>query len=151
MYNERWCKTISPLLECDCRIVFITSFFFKQKTAYEMRISDWSSDVCSSDLGDVAPHRQRIEQRAALKQHAEPAAHPLKLAPAHAGHVLAVHQYAAFIHLHQAQDPLQHPRLAGSGPADPDTQFARLDAAVASIQPGLAPKPLERNRILKDP
>src|SRR3546814_14027462 len=29
-------------------------FFFKQKTAYEMRISDWSSDVCSSDLGRVA-------------------------------------------------------------------------------------------------
>src|SRR3546814_10106194 len=29
-------------------------FFFKQKTAYEMRISDWSSDVCSSDLG-LAP------------------------------------------------------------------------------------------------
>src|SRR3546814_10089691 len=27
-------------------------FFFKQKTAYEMRISDWSSDVCSSDLRD---------------------------------------------------------------------------------------------------
>src|SRR3546814_6105873 len=38
-------------------------FFFKQKTAYEMRISDWSSDVCSSDLladaayGRVAAHR----------------------------------------------------------------------------------------------
>src|SRR3546814_14099314 len=32
--------------------VFI--FFFKQKTAYEMRISDWSSDVCSSDLVDSA-------------------------------------------------------------------------------------------------
>src|SRR3546814_9711368 len=28
----------------------IVFFFFKQKTAYEMRISDWSSDVCSSDL-----------------------------------------------------------------------------------------------------
>src|SRR3546814_3792841 len=28
-------------------------FFFKQKTAYELRISDWSSDVCSSDLIDV--------------------------------------------------------------------------------------------------
>src|SRR3546814_3085080 len=27
-------------------------FFFKQKTAYEMRISDWSSDVCSSDLSN---------------------------------------------------------------------------------------------------
>src|SRR3546814_1597635 len=34
-------------------------FFFKQKTAYEMRISDWSSDVCSSDLTEqhVAPSR----------------------------------------------------------------------------------------------
>src|SRR3546814_9713047 len=30
-------------------------FFFKQKTAYEMRISDWSSDVCSSDLLVAAP------------------------------------------------------------------------------------------------
>src|SRR3546814_2019547 len=30
---------------------FCMFFFFKQKTAYEMRISDWSSDVCSSDLG----------------------------------------------------------------------------------------------------
>src|SRR3546814_4744710 len=29
---------------------FVFVFFFKQKTAYEMRISDWSSDVCSSDL-----------------------------------------------------------------------------------------------------
>src|SRR3546814_4186704 len=28
----------------------VSFFFFKQKTAYEMRISDWSSDVCSSDL-----------------------------------------------------------------------------------------------------
>src|SRR3546814_3472610 len=32
-------------------LVFVIFFFFKQKTAYEMRISDWSSDVCSSDLG----------------------------------------------------------------------------------------------------
>src|SRR3546814_9209429 len=30
---------------------FVSIFFFKQKTAYELRISDWSSDVCSSDLG----------------------------------------------------------------------------------------------------
>src|SRR3546814_4699178 len=29
---------------------FVFFFFFKQKTAYELRISDWSSDVCSSDL-----------------------------------------------------------------------------------------------------
>src|SRR3546814_6857239 len=32
---------------------FCLFFFFKQKTAYEMRISDWSSDVCSSDLIDM--------------------------------------------------------------------------------------------------
>src|SRR3546814_8676813 len=31
-------------------VLFFFFFFFKQKTAYEMRISDWSSDVCSSDL-----------------------------------------------------------------------------------------------------
>src|SRR3546814_2713893 len=33
-----------------CMFGCILRFFFKQKTAYEMRISDWSSDVCSSDL-----------------------------------------------------------------------------------------------------
>src|SRR3546814_3396921 len=33
-----------------CVSIFTFFFFFKQKTAYEMRISDWSSDVCSSDL-----------------------------------------------------------------------------------------------------
>src|SRR3546814_2015861 len=33
---------------------FFSFFFFKQKTAYEMRISDWSSDVCSSDLVTAA-------------------------------------------------------------------------------------------------
>src|SRR3546814_18769826 len=38
-------------------------FFFKQKTAYEMRISDWSSDVCSSDLlGDPCGSRRRAER-----------------------------------------------------------------------------------------
>src|SRR3546814_12465373 len=31
----------------------ILFFFFRQKTAYELRISDWSSDVCSSDLGQI--------------------------------------------------------------------------------------------------
>src|SRR3546814_4458310 len=35
---------------CRCLCVVSVFFFFKQKTAYEMRISDWSSDVCSSDL-----------------------------------------------------------------------------------------------------
>src|SRR3546814_7490432 len=37
-------------------LVYIVFFFFKQKTAYELRISDWSSDVCSSDLLIYARH-----------------------------------------------------------------------------------------------
>src|SRR3546814_3733736 len=35
---------------CMSLLIVLFFFFFKQKTAYEMRISDWSSDVCSSDL-----------------------------------------------------------------------------------------------------
>src|SRR3546814_2466367 len=46
----RYCVLLSSML-------FFYFFFFKQKTAYEMRISDWSSDVCSSDLGANAPLR----------------------------------------------------------------------------------------------
>src|SRR3546814_8444178 len=45
-YMLSFCLLFSLLL----RILFCF-FFFKQKTAYELRISDWSSDVCSSDLG----------------------------------------------------------------------------------------------------
>src|SRR3546814_9977929 len=48
----------------------IVVFFFKQKTAYEMRISDWSSDVCSSDLERSRRTRHRIAraQRRALQR-----------------------------------------------------------------------------------
>src|SRR3546814_4809359 len=42
---------MSLFVQLVCICVF---FFFKQKTAYEMRISDWSSDVCSSDLMMIA-------------------------------------------------------------------------------------------------
>src|SRR3546814_4440595 len=47
---------------CEC---FGFVFFFKQKTAYEMRISDWSSDVCSSDLLTIAGcvDREMFESR----------------------------------------------------------------------------------------
>src|SRR3546814_4740075 len=38
----------------------VVVFFFKQKTAYEMRISDWSSDVCSSDLQRVFDDRVHL-------------------------------------------------------------------------------------------
>src|SRR3546814_7544935 len=45
---------------------FCCFFFFKQKTAYEMRISDWSSDVCSSDLPILpAPRKYRRQDDSA--------------------------------------------------------------------------------------
>src|SRR3546814_4365303 len=45
---------------------YLFFFFFKQKTAYEMRISDWSSDVCSSDLQQAAHQDQRHDDRGSL-------------------------------------------------------------------------------------
>src|SRR3546814_3829345 len=54
------------VMGCYSLVLF---FFFKQKTAYEMRISDWSSDVCSSDLSNRAngsavsvPRRDHLSQ-----------------------------------------------------------------------------------------
>src|SRR3546814_14401638 len=47
-------------------LFYLVFFFFKQKTAYEMRISDWSSDVCSSDLRRV--HDQPAARRAATDE-----------------------------------------------------------------------------------
>src|SRR3546814_1438086 len=45
-------------------MVYICFVLFKQKTAYEMRISDWSSDVCSSDLNDArTPRRDGVLPR----------------------------------------------------------------------------------------
>src|SRR3546814_7044339 len=67
------------IMRCLVFLVVYAVFFFKQKTAYEMRISDWSSDVCSSDLalairrteGDDDPQRG-IQASQPLK-HGDPA------------------------------------------------------------------------------
>src|SRR3546814_7492866 len=42
-----------------CKLLYMFGFFSKQKTAYEMRISDCSSDVCSSDLKEIEPRRAK--------------------------------------------------------------------------------------------
>src|SRR3546814_1532291 len=48
-----------------CIVCVFGVFFFKQKTAYEMRISDWSSDVCSSDLSQtLTPTRSQSPRKA---------------------------------------------------------------------------------------
>src|SRR3546814_10184713 len=60
----------------SCVMMF---FFFKQKTAYEMRISDWSSDVCSADLigRPEEGQRHRHEIRREVVRHCEMAGkHP---------------------------------------------------------------------------
>src|SRR3546814_1093642 len=51
------------LISCICCCHVVLFFFFKQKTAYEMRISDWSSDVCSSDLSDLVIGKREIDRR----------------------------------------------------------------------------------------
>src|SRR3546814_9776208 len=45
-------------------------FFFKQKTAYEMRISDWSSDVCSSDLAAINDLKAEFADTEAMEHRA---------------------------------------------------------------------------------
>src|SRR3546814_2034297 len=57
------CSICCSLFQFYLSLVEYVFFFFKQKTAYEMRISDWSSDVCSSDLLFLA-HQQIVEPRA---------------------------------------------------------------------------------------
>src|SRR3546814_6459959 len=50
--------------------LIIYLFFFKPKTAYELRISDWSSDVCSSDLGPVVPVPAVLREERRCTRHA---------------------------------------------------------------------------------
>src|SRR3546814_2048276 len=74
VYRNQW-----KWLFCHLILFF---FFFKQKTAYEMRISDWSSDVCSSDLlrrgacayicGEESAMLESIEGKRGLPRHKPP-------------------------------------------------------------------------------
>src|SRR3546814_5354369 len=75
-------SSISAVISVHFALLYVSTdlapryfyFFFKQKTAYELRISDWSSDVCSSDLdtdgtglprgpGEVQGNRARVGDR----------------------------------------------------------------------------------------
>src|SRR3546814_2731301 len=69
-------ETVVGMCGCACMLMIsLMFFFFKQKTAYELRISDWSSDVCSSDL--VPPDR--------LIDPSEAATHPSPVASRYPG------------------------------------------------------------------
>src|SRR3546814_18433145 len=87
------CEFISVLL-CSCFLFF----FFKQKTAYEMRISDWSSDVCSSDLdGDrgIAVVTAKVQQVDAVQF------------PQSAGQAIGVVDRGEAVHLDQREQDRQ--------------------------------------------
>src|SRR3546814_16038714 len=88
-----------------CRLIICNVVFFKQKTAYVLRISDWSSDVCSSDLRhrprchvvrvpspgprpvDIAPTAcnralcSRTHETAGIQERSSPCAYPRSSAP----------------------------------------------------------------------
>src|SRR3546814_3217765 len=88
-------------------VMFLIFFFFKQKTAYEMRISDWSSDVCSSDL--IGPTTNEVTRIREAGDHSDRRA----VAPASQAHAGAVG--------HPAPDlltlvrPLPRARAGGAG------------------------------------
>src|SRR3546814_4212895 len=99
-------------------------FFFKQKTAYEMRISDWSSDVCSSDLVTrlaralEKPHRIGIEFLADLIDRAHRNERILEfvrgfLLDLAAAPVDAIHRPAADIFLHIGRRRIRNRALEG--------------------------------------
>src|SRR3546814_17615305 len=98
-------------------ILFCVFFFFKQKTAYEMRISDWSSDVCSSDLVAAEPDRMTVDRRdhrhLAVHQRADHGLHALAVIGA--GGIGMVEHADAGAVLHAFQVPAGAERLAVAG------------------------------------
>src|SRR3546814_18758124 len=113
-------------------------FFFKQKTAYELRISDWSSDVCSSDLERLLEH---VEVQ--LLRHQADQAHRLVAAGMQ---VDAEHPHLARGLVHQRGDDADQGRLAGAVGAEkaveitwpdvPRDALAGLYAAVVGLAQG---------------
>src|SRR3546814_3984470 len=100
-------------------------FFCKQKTAYEMRISDWSSDVCSSDLGERCVQRLRVH---AAQRGAQAACEHLACEARGVGAEQWRHQvpaHARALGLAPCADVLEQ-RVAESGGAQARPAFAGL-------------------------
>src|SRR3546814_6061699 len=69
-------------------IIYFCLFFFKQKTAYEMRISDWSSDVCSSDLCPFDEAPAKSDEEGLIVARGKTSYALLNLFPYNSGHLL---------------------------------------------------------------
>src|SRR3546814_94904 len=116
---------------CDLYFNGVCFFFFKQKTAYEMRISDWSSDVCSSDLREGTGQAEAgIDHRHPPRGH-----RPVRryAVPLHRVRAQPVRRTQLPEHLPVA-DRDHHLRLAagflaGGGEPDPDAVGTAEDAA----------------------
>src|SRR3546814_18642204 len=115
-------------------------FLFKQKTAYELRISDWSSDVCSSDLFGLRPLIVHARRHLLVDERLLPVKVLLSKLRARVGRdpfgrdlrgIAALHDGAGLASTDRVADPLQNtgdrataapvhapfaPRCAGSGP-----------------------------------
>src|SRR3546814_7536146 len=112
--------SLFTLLVCFFMVLFFLLFFFMQKTAYEMRISDCSSAVCSSDLRGRGPLPGR-RQRHGAAEGGEPAAADAAAAPPASPH------------------PVQRAAGGGEVPGRP----ARRPAGAARRRP-LSPGPRQR-------
>src|SRR3546814_17261293 len=93
-------------------------FFFKQKTAYEMRISDWSSDVCSSDLPLIVPPPRRYPCPGKNGDRGCPGRRSMKILPCFGSEPVG-------------KRPLHRPRLAIRARAEGRT--ARIIAVVEQV------------------
>src|SRR3546814_12791375 len=131
--------------------ISLVFFFFKQKTAYEMRISDWSSDVCSSDLGDEYGCCHACVQRRSKQSDTAPPRwfsrcsvrlmrHPLLIGrriiralPPDSPHVRT-----EIPHVCQQARALRRPAAAGARPA---RRRARPDPQRGGFRPPAPPKP----------
>src|SRR3546814_5762993 len=92
-------------------VYMVLVFFFKQKTAYEMRISDWSSDVCSSDLPKTG-HRNAIGD-STLDAASELSRPTSKERQAHAGVIGEALETVGVYVLERWRPPKSHCKLRG--------------------------------------
>src|SRR3546814_817667 len=131
----------------ECLLVF----FFKQKTAYEMRISDWSSDVCSSDLDRPArfrASRHRLCPRRDDRRIEEPQALPVQL-PQPCGVPRGLHRrHRPPPRRRNAAEMAAHRRLLVSARRHPDRRLLAIQpAARGPVAPRPGRRVLSRKRL----
>src|SRR3546814_17602931 len=125
-----WTPYISTVISF---LIFV--FFFKQKTAYEMRISDWNSDVCSSDLPSRTTHPRNLPTERDPAMHTHPRLVQITAL------ALGIAGAMAFSKAHAAAFLLTENSVKAQGRSTVDAASYKGDAsALAATPPGLARK-----------